>query len=192
MLRNLIVLGCAGLLAIGLSLTGYAGVGVDTDNDGVPDAHDNCIYTENGPSLTFGGAGVSNCFSQQDGDLDGYGNICDFDINGNSAADINDISGDPAGTNGYVWCISNVVACPAEYDWNCNGGYDINDLQQSLIAAFGPIPPPGGAPLKAGHDITGRTPILADGSGLSCAALCAAPGFAGTGSCSIAEPGQCP
>ena len=75
MMRNLIVLGCAGLLALGLSISSFAGVDPDTDGDGVTDSNDNCINVQNGPS---GGA----CSAQEDGvtaqnpaDPDGYGAV---------------------------------------------------------------------------------------------------------------------
>ena len=51
MKRNFIVLGCAGMLAFGLSFSAFAGSAPDVDSDGVPDAYDNCKSTANGPLL---------------------------------------------------------------------------------------------------------------------------------------------
>ena len=78
MTRNLIALGCAGLLAFGLSLSAFAGSVTDSDGDGVPDGYDNCIDTPNGPS-----GSTALCNSQEDYDNDGYGQICDEDVDNN-------------------------------------------------------------------------------------------------------------
>ena len=201
MMRNLIVLGCAGLLAIGLSLTGYAGAPVDTDGDGVPDLHDNCIFTENGPSAFFPD---TLCDAQEDGDLDGYGNVCDCDINGNGQCDINDIfSGGP---DGYVKCFQGLLGanCGApgsgleEYNWNCNAQTvgDVSDLVNAIEMTFPPGPGVcSGIPCFAGGDPISR----GTGSGLSCASLslpgvgaCNAGGFAANGGSCDAIAFQCP
>jgi hypothetical protein len=47
----------------------------DTDRDGVPDAADNCVDVANGPLIPDEGG-----HSQLDADGDGYGNICDADL----------------------------------------------------------------------------------------------------------------
>jgi hypothetical protein len=47
----------------------------DTDADGASDAQDNCTNVDNGPLASVGGN------SQLDADGDGYGNICDADLN---------------------------------------------------------------------------------------------------------------
>lgn len=72
MTRNLMVLGCALLLAVGLSFSSFAGSSVDTDSDGVPDQYDNCTTKANGPLL-------GGCSAQEDTDQDGFGNSCDAD-----------------------------------------------------------------------------------------------------------------
>ena len=108
MMRNLIVLGCAGLLAIGLSLTGYAGVGADLDSDGVPDLHDNCVTTPNGPL-----SATADCDAQEDGDLDGYGNPCDSDINNNLFTDLPDVFA--------VFDAAVGGNTDLNFDLNCNG-----------------------------------------------------------------------
>ena len=83
MMRNLIVLGCAGLLAIGLSITSFAGAEPDTDSDGVPDSSDNCVTTANAAAAQDAGSPL--CDAQEDGNLDGYGNPCDTDLNEDGA-----------------------------------------------------------------------------------------------------------
>ena len=121
MMRNLIVLGCAGLLAIGLSVAGYAGAPVDTDNDGVPDQHDNCIDTDNGPNeATFA------CNSQEDGDLDGYGSPCDFDADNDGGTSINDAL---EYLDEFIAGSTNPV-----FDSDCDGGISVNDFLASLDA----------------------------------------------------------
>jgi arylsulfatase A-like enzyme len=65
--------GSAALVLLGLALAGAASA-PDRDADGIPDAEDNCLERANGP----GGSAVP----QRDTDLDGYGNLCDADLNG--------------------------------------------------------------------------------------------------------------
>ena len=86
MIRNLTVLGSAALLALAVSMSGFAGLPPDTDGDGTPDAQDNCVDLANGPDFTENG-----CLAQDDADLDGYGNTCDTDANNNFATDGIDI-----------------------------------------------------------------------------------------------------
>jgi hypothetical protein len=142
MMRNLIVLGCAVLLAVGLSLSGNAGAPVDTDGDGVPDQHDNCVLVDNGP-LEFTGTLPNVCDAQEDGDLDGYGNPCDYDADGDGATSINDA----------IEFFAQIPGTDPRFDPDCDGGTSINDA----IAAFASIPDAVGTP---------------GGSGLACASLC--------------------
>ncbi len=51
---------------------------VDTDGDGVSDNADNCVLAANP--------------LQQDTDADGYGNICDADLDNNLSVDLSDFS----------------------------------------------------------------------------------------------------
>ena len=129
MMRNLIVLGCAGLLAIGLSLAGNAGAPTDTDNDGVPDQHDNCIDTANGPDLS-----TDSCNAQEDGDLDGYGSPCDYDADNDGATSVNDALE-------FLDKFS-VVSTDPVYDPDCDGATSISDFLAAL-ADFGVIGQPG-------------------------------------------------
>jgi hypothetical protein len=55
----------------------------DTDSDGAHDGQDNCIDVANGPLIPDGGGN-----SQRDTDGDGYGNVCDGDLN-NSGGIVN-------------------------------------------------------------------------------------------------------
>ncbi|MEJ2608753.1 MAG: aryl-sulfate sulfotransferase [Candidatus Thiodiazotropha sp.] len=48
----------------------------DSDNDGVPDYKDNCVLHANGPLIPDSGG-----YSQRDTDGDGFGNLCDADLN---------------------------------------------------------------------------------------------------------------
>ncbi len=138
MMRNLIVLGCAGLLALGLSISSFAGVDPDTDGDGVTDSNDNCVLVANGP-------GGGTC-DQQDGvtaenagDPDGYGVSCDTDFNDNGATDGGDLGE-------MLIAALGVASTDVHTDLNCNGAADGGDLGQTLIDALGiaAIPGPSG------------------------------------------------
>lgn len=128
-MRNLIILGCAALLAFGLSLGAFAGSLVDADSDGVPDGVDNCVNDVNGPLL------ASACGVQYDADADGYGQDCDADLNNNNVVDLPDISALLA-----VFGTPNAVA-----DLNCNNVVDLPDVSL-LLGAFGAPPGPSGLP----------------------------------------------
>ena len=58
------------------STTWVTAATADSDNDGIPEALDNCINAPNGPLVPDSGGN-----SQWDTDGDGYGNVCDADIN---------------------------------------------------------------------------------------------------------------
>lgn len=58
---------------------------IDTDNDGIPDANDNCIHQPNGPLIPDAGGN-----SQRDTDNDGFGNICDADLDNSGMVNIAD------------------------------------------------------------------------------------------------------
>lgn len=119
MTRNLIVLGCAALLAIGLSFGSFAGSIPDADGDGVPDQYDNCLNLPNGPDGATGA-----CNSQEDGDPDGYGNPCDYDPNNDGASGLDDVfdtlDNQTAGSTSAV------------YDHNCDGAVGLDDVFDML------------------------------------------------------------
>jgi hypothetical protein len=147
MMRNLIVLGCAVLLAIGLSLAGNAGAPTDSElptPDGVPDQHDNCVDTPNGPN-----AATVQCNSQEDGDLDGYGNPCDFDVDGDGATGLGDAI--------EFFAKAAAVSTDPAYDPDCDGATSLGDAIKAF-AASGAVAQPGP-------------------SGLACASKCASPGL---------------
>ena len=134
MTRNLIVLGCAGLFALGLSVGSFAGLGdPDCDIDGILDPFDNCLFVPNGP---VGGTCSANEDATVPGlDPDGYGTACDTDYNNTGAMDAADFSK----------CLANflVLAADAETDHNCTGASDAADFSQCLgdfliLAAPGP------------------------------------------------------
>jgi hypothetical protein len=104
----------------------FAGSIADADSDGVPDVYDNCQTTPNGP---LAGA----CATQQDGDVDGYGNACDTDFNNDGATgldDVNDILGS-VGSNDPT------------RDLNCDGAVGLDDLNNAL-GTVGSNPGPSG------------------------------------------------
>jgi hypothetical protein len=122
------------------------GSDLDMDLDGVVDTEDNCTEVPNG----FLGAGgnatpVPLCNSQEDGDLDGYGNPCDFDVNGDGATSITDA----------LEIFAQALNTDSKWDMNCNGAADINDALDAFEAS-NIVAPPGP-------------------SGLACASLCEPP-----------------
>jgi hypothetical protein len=137
MMRNLIVLGCAGLLALGLSFGTFAGSITDSDTgggDGVPDGQDNCVFVPNGPLNSTG-----QCNGQEDGDLDGYGNPCDYDVDNDGATGLPDVAAtlDNAA----------IVSTDPNYDYDCDGAAGLPDVAGSLDnAAIVAQPGPSGLP----------------------------------------------
>lgn len=138
MMRNLLVLGCAGLLALGLSISTFAGVDPDTDGDGITDSNDNCVTIPNGP---LGGV----CASNQDGlaaedpgfSPDGYGTACDSDFNNNGATDAVDLST-------MITAVSNVSG-DVDTDLNCNLAADAVDLSTVIADTIAvKVPGPSG------------------------------------------------
>lgn len=129
MTRNIIVLGCAVLLALGLSFVSFAGSAPDADGDGVPDQYDNCRDVPNGPL-----AATASCDGQEDGDPDGYGEPCDFDYNNNGAADAGDL--------GDMFIeLADPGAAPQTFDNNCNGAPDAGDLGDLFLQLGVPVGP---------------------------------------------------
>jgi hypothetical protein len=131
---NLVALGCALLLALGLASWSFAGSITDGDGDGVPDNFDNCLTHPNGP---LGG----NACGQFDADNDGYGNACDNDFNNNAVVDPTDLGDLLVALGGP----------DSEIDTNCNGVVDPTDLGNLLIGL-------GGAPGPSGLGCAGTVP----------------------------------
>lgn len=122
MMRNLIVLGFAGLLMVGLSVSSMAGLPSDIDVDGVIDVQDNCVNIPNGPLL-----GTGSCNTQLDGNNEGYGNPCDTDVNNDGATGLSDVS--PTLT------AAKTVSTNPIYDFNCDGAAGLNDVSKVLSDA---------------------------------------------------------
>lgn len=135
MMRNLIVLGCAGLLAIGLSISSFAGAEPDTDSDGVGDSSDNCLVYPNGPSLQHPSSPA--CDAQEDGNADGYGNPCDSDVDDDGAASLVDVS--------IVLVAASAVSTNQTTDLDCDGAASLVDVSRALSdAAAVATPGPSG------------------------------------------------
>jgi hypothetical protein len=128
MKRNLIVIGCAAMLAFGLSFGSFAGSSPDGDSDGVPDSYDNCVTTANGPLA----ATQALCNAQQDADSDGYGNPCDADLNNDGATGLDDISLLLGQLNG-----------PGTGDMNCDTAVGLDDASLALATLNDPPGPSG-------------------------------------------------
>jgi hypothetical protein len=137
-MRNLIVIGCATVLALSLSMAAFAGSITDTDTDGVPDTLDNCEVAANGPLI----ADANNCF-QTDGDEDGYGNACDVDLSNNGVNDLPDL----------LAVLSALGTVDPAADVTCNGAVDLPDLLAVLSGL-------GGAPGPSGLSCAGAIPCL--------------------------------
>ncbi len=60
---------------------------IDSDRDGVPDQSDNCILDPNGPLIPDAGGNI-----QLDTNGDGYGNICDPDLDNNLIVQAGDLA----------------------------------------------------------------------------------------------------
>jgi hypothetical protein len=92
----------------------------DADGDGVPDDSDNCITVANGPNdaLTAGP-------SQNDTDNDGYGNMCDPDLNNDGVVDFGDLPGFQAA----------FLSSPGDGNWNEDA-----DLNGDDVVDFGDLP----------------------------------------------------
>ena len=118
MKRNLIVIGCAAMLAFGLSFGSFAGSSPDGDSDGVPDSFDNCTTLANGPLAATG-----SCTGQEDYDSDGYGQPCDADLNNDGAVGLDDVGAMLTGLN-----------APGVGDLNCDGAVGLDDAGTALGA----------------------------------------------------------
>lgn len=117
-----------GIVALGT----HAGDAQDQDGDGVPDAFDNCLLVPNGPL-----ASTFSCDSQEDGDLDGYGNVCDMDVNNDGAAGGDDLP--------ITLVAQTLVSTDPVVDYNCDGAVGLDDLSLSFMAvATAQTPGPSG------------------------------------------------
>ena len=93
------------------------GVSDDTDEDGVADVADNCQLVPNGPlSFDMGGA------SQLDTNSDGFGNICDPDLNNDGVTNFAD----------FVHFVMAFMAEPGQPGWTADA-----DLNGDGLINFG-------------------------------------------------------
>jgi hypothetical protein len=104
---------------VGFPIAAMAGLATDTDNDGIPDAMDNCST-------------VSNAANFCDDDTDGYGNACTSDVEPDGDTDINDF------LNGFYPAFQASTANPpgvsSRYNGDCDLDTDINDLARCPAA----------------------------------------------------------
>jgi hypothetical protein len=117
------------MTALLFALPALAGTGpdcglLDTDSDGTFDWCDNCSATANA--------------AQTDGDSDGYGNLCDADLNNNGQVDGGDFV-----MLGLYWgqAVPPIGAAPLAVDINDNGQVDGGDFV-ILGATWGGFPGP--------------------------------------------------
>ncbi len=121
----------------------------DTDGDGVSDPEDNCLALANGWGTNHVPNPRANGSYQCDDDLDGYGNLCDCDVNNDGVCDGVDtqLVSDHFGQA--------IDASNAVYDLDCDGTIGFGDSGQMGILR-------GGSTKQMGVD----DPLL---SGLACA-----------------------
>jgi hypothetical protein len=118
------VLGVFGLLFMFASADVVA---IDTDGDGVDDALDNCTLVANGPTIPDAGGN-----SQLDTDGDGFGNICDADLNNSNTVDILDFG-----------ILRNAFGQTGVSDADFNGDGAVNVVDFGIIRnSFGSPPGP--------------------------------------------------
>lgn len=98
----------------------------DNDNDGVADIDDNCALAPNGTAVPDSGGHV-----QRDTDNDGFGNLCDSDLNNDGVTNQLDA----------VLFRAALGTSNANADFNGDGG--VNQLDASILrAGFGKAPGP--------------------------------------------------
>lgn len=98
----------------------------DKDSDGIADAEDNCSETANGPNRPDAGGQ-----SQRDSNGDGFGNVCDTDINNDGV------------TNQLDASVLRSVFGTGSSDADLNGDGIVNQLDISILRArFGQPPGP--------------------------------------------------
>ena len=109
----------------------FPGCGADTDGDGVADNLDNCILVANGPLIPDAGG-----YSQRDTDGDGYGNICDPDLDNNLSVNAPDLA------------IFKPLFFTSDPDADFDGDSSVNaaDLAIMKTMFFGPPGPSGIVP----------------------------------------------
>lgn len=95
------------------------GIGIDTDNDGVSNGFDNCLIAANA--------------DQRDTNADGFGNLCDPDLNNDCAVNFEDLS--------LLKAV--FFGTDADADFDGDGGVNFSDLAVMKEGFFGPPGPSG-------------------------------------------------
>ena len=103
---------------------------MDSDNDGIPDNQDNCMLIPNGPLAPDAGGN-----SQLDTDGDGYGNLCDGDLNNNGDTNTLDLN--------LYKLAHRTSPGDANYDVDTdfNGDGTINTLDLNIYKSLHRLPP---------------------------------------------------
>lgn len=102
----------------------------DKDSDGVPDYRDNCIDNANGPLIPDAGGN-----SQLDTDSDGFGNICDTDLNNDGETNSLDL-----GIMKLAFLVQDTQ--PGFYsDADLNGDGQVNSLDLGILKTHFTLPP---------------------------------------------------
>ena len=103
---------------------------VDSDSDGIVDLEDNCIDAPNGPLIPDA---ASN--SQVDTDGDGYGNMCDGDLNNDGSTNTLDLN---------LYKLAHRTS-PGDTNYNAdadfNGDVVINTLDLNIYKGLHRLPP---------------------------------------------------
>lgn len=116
-LRAIFALLSAALLTVAFAFVATAGpVLPDTDSDGVLDPDDNCVLVPNP--------------DQSDGDSDGYGEACDFDVNNDCFVAFSDIGGILNAIN----VLGETEPPASPYDVNLDGFVAFSDIGLVLAA----------------------------------------------------------
>jgi len=101
----------------------------DSDEDGVRDVDDNCTLAPNGPAIPDAGGNI-----QLDTDGDGFGNLCDGDLNNDNR------------TNSLDLGLFKAIFFTDDADGDYNGDGFVNSLDLGLFKQmFGKPPGPAGA-----------------------------------------------
>ncbi len=116
-----------GALSAPVSTT--ADIASDQDGDGTPDNLDNCILVANGPLIPDPGGNI-----QRDTDGDGYGNICDADLDQDLNTDLSDFS---------LFRIAFSTPGDPDADFDGDGKVDLNDFSLFRIMFSSPPGPSG-------------------------------------------------
>jgi hypothetical protein len=111
------------------------------DSDGVGDACDNCTAVANGTLLPVGKSAIS----QRDTDSDGFGNMCDADLNNNTPIPTVNLSDYSLFRSAFG---ANVLTAPLTQaqenaDFNGDGAVNLSDYSV-FRSAFGKAPGPSG------------------------------------------------